>query len=87
MKKILVPTDFSKEAEQALKVAASLAKKSNAEIYLMHMLEVPTQMIDQVNSQADVPEVLFFMKMAHKKFEDLIASDFLEGITVHETVN
>ena len=86
MEKILVPTDFSKEAHHALKVAASLAKKSQAEIYLMHMLEVPTQMIDQVNSKTVVPEVLFFMKMAHKKFQDLMASDFLKGITVHETV-
>ena len=31
MKKILVPTDFSEQAENALKVAAQLAKKHNAE--------------------------------------------------------
>ena len=35
MKKILVPTDFSKEAEYALRVAAQLAKKHDAEIYLL----------------------------------------------------
>ena len=29
MKKILVPTDFSNEAENAVKVAAELAKKHN----------------------------------------------------------
>lgn len=34
MKKILVPTDFSPKAENALKVAAQLARKQNAEIYL-----------------------------------------------------
>ncbi|NRA92372.1 MAG: universal stress protein, partial [Psychroserpens sp.] len=41
MKKILVPTDFSQEAENALKVAAQLAKKHDSEIYLLHMLEIP----------------------------------------------
>ena len=43
MKKILVPTDFSEQAENALKVAAMLAKKHNAVIYLLHMMEIPMQ--------------------------------------------
>ena len=40
MKKILIPTDFSKNAEHALKVAAQIAKKNNGEIILLHMLEL-----------------------------------------------
>ena len=86
MNKILVPTDFSEQAENALKVAAMLATKHDAEIYLLHMMEIPMQHVDPGISHQDVPEALFFMKLAHKRFEDLIASDFLEGITVHETV-
>ena len=86
MNKILVPTDFSEHAENALKVAAILAKKHNAEIYLLHMMEIPMQQIDPINAHSDIPEALFFMKLAHKKFEDLLASDFLDGLTVHETV-
>ncbi len=86
MKKILVPTDFSEQADNALKVAAMLAKKYDAEIYLLHMMEIPMQQTDPINSHSDIPEALFFMKLAHKKFEDLMNSDFLEGITVHETV-
>ncbi|WP_400075097.1 universal stress protein [Winogradskyella sp. R77965] len=86
MNKILVPTDFSEQAENALKVAAMLAKKHHAEIYLLHMMEIPMQHVDPGMSHQDVPEALFFMKLAHKRFEDLIASDYLEGITVHETV-
>lgn len=84
MKKILVPTDFSLEAEKALKVASQIAKKHGSEIYLLHMLEIPMQEIDTINSKADVPEVMFFMKMAHKKFEDIMNSDYLKDITVHE---
>jgi nucleotide-binding universal stress UspA family protein len=86
MYRILVPTDFSEQAENALKVAAILARKLNAEIFLLHMMEIPMQQIDPINAHSDVPEALFFMQLAHKKFEDLMASDFLEGLTVHETV-
>lgn len=87
MKKILVPTDFSNEAEHALKVAAQLAKRYNSEIYLLHLLEIPVQQVDTLNVQSDFPEAMFFMRLAHQKFEDIMASDYLEGITVHETVD
>lgn len=86
MKKILVPTDFSKEAENALKVAAQIAKKHDGEIYLLHMLEIPMQEIDTVNAHVEVPEVMFFMKMAHRKFKEIMDSDYLKNITVHEIV-
>ncbi len=86
MKKILVPTDFSQEAEHAVKVASQIAKKHGSEIYLLHMLEIPLQELDAVSSRAEVPEVMFFMKMAHQKFEDIKNSEHLEGLTVHEIV-
>lgn len=86
MKKILVPTDFSQEAEKALKVASQIAKKHGSEIYLLHMLEIPMQEIDTVSAKADVPEVMFFMKMAQKKFEEIKNSEYLKGVTVHEIV-
>ena len=41
MKRILVPTDFSDCAMNALKVAASIARKSNSIITLAHVYEVP----------------------------------------------
>ncbi|NIK90563.1 universal stress protein [Mangrovimonas sp. CR14] len=87
MKKILVPTDFSNEAEHALKVAAQLAKKYDSEIYLLHLLEIPVQQVDTLNVQSDFPEAMFFMKLAHQKFEDIMSSPYLDGITVHETVD
>jgi nucleotide-binding universal stress UspA family protein len=39
MKKILVPTDFSKTAAIALDTAADIAKKSGAELILIHVVE------------------------------------------------
>ena len=41
MKKILVPTDFSKEAQNALDLASQFAVKFKMEIILLHVLEVP----------------------------------------------
>ena len=87
MKKILVPTDFSDQAENALKVAAQLARKHNCEIYLLHVLEIPLQEIDPITSYSSMPEAVFFMKLAHQKFEKLKNKAYLKGLVVHETVD
>lgn len=87
MKKILVPTDFSDQAENALKVAAQLARTHKAEIYLLHVLEIPLQEIDPMNSHSALPEAVFFMKLAHKKFEALLNKDYLQDLKVYETVD
>ena len=86
MKRILVPTDFSKHAEYALRVAAQIAKKNNSEIYLLHMLELPHQGSDAVSSGSAIPQIMFFKDMAINKLESLRESDFLEGVTVSEII-
>jgi len=93
MKRILVPTDFSPLAERALKVAAQLAKKFNGEIYLLHMLELPMQLVQSTStgsavasSSQNLPEALFFMKLAKKRFSEIMSQPYLQGIKVHETV-
>lgn len=88
MKRILVPTDFSAQAENALKVAAQLAKRFNGEIFLLHMLELPLQLVDPVTGSGskNLPEALFFMKLAKKRFQELIDEPYLKGIKVHDTV-
>lgn len=88
MKKILVPTDFSNEAENALKVAAQIAKKFESEIFLLHMLELPLDLIDpaQSGNSGNLPEAIFFMKLAHQRFSKILKSDYLKGLKVHETV-
>lgn len=90
MKRILVPTDFSTEAENALKVAAQLARKHDSEIYLMNLLELP---YDTASSGAGIkqgneplPESLLFMRLAHQRFQKLLNQDFLKGIKVTDTV-
>jgi len=43
MKKILVPTDFSDSAKNATKAAAEIARKTNAELILLHIIELPQE--------------------------------------------
>ncbi len=86
MKKILVPTDFSDQAENALKVAAQLAKTHHCEIYLLHVLEIPLHKVDALSTYNNLPEAMYFMKLAHKQFEELKAKDYLKDIVIHEHV-
>ena len=86
MKKILIPTDFSENAEYALKVAAQIARNNDAEIILLHMLELPHQAGDAIGSGHNIPELMFFKNAAIGRLEDLMDEDYLEGIEVSEII-
>ena len=86
MKRILVPTDFSIYAENALKAAAQLAKKHKAEILLLHMLELPNQMSDAISTGKSIPEVLFFIQKAKETFTEIFDRPYLDGIEVTEFI-
>ncbi len=81
MKKIIVPVDFSEQSKFAIKAAASLAKKHNAEILALHMLELNQAMI--TSSEGFHPEqIVFFIKLAEKRFKEFLDTPWLEGVTV-----
>ena len=42
MKRILVPCDFSPPSIQAFKFASQIARASKGEVFLLHVVEVPT---------------------------------------------
>ena len=86
MKKILVPTDFSDQSENALKVASQLAKRYKCEIHLLHILEIPMHKVDALSSYNNLPEAVYFMKLVHKQFEELKKKAYLKDIVVHEHV-
>jgi len=88
MKKILVPIDFSDEAKYACKVAAQIAKKTNSEIILLHMLDIPSVAIDplETNNLRGGGQAIFVMKAIHKKFEKFKSLPFFEGIKISEEV-
>ena len=86
MKRILVPTDFSEDAENALKVAAIIAKKNNSEIFLLHLLELPHQMNDAVTGGRSIPEVMLFIKKANEMLQKIKNQPYLNEISVNASV-
>lgn len=52
MKNILIPTDFSKEAEYALDLGCQLANKANGNISLLHIIKHPEQVL--LNTMGDI---------------------------------
>lgn len=74
MKKILVPTDFSKQATIATEVAADVARRSGAELVLLHVVEEVTGGSFNVEGQVgtgDIADRLFNYKMLGKAKKQL----------------
>lgn len=84
---ILVPTDFSKCSMYAAKVAAQVAKKLNAQLHFIHVIEVPvvTYDVGMVNFES-LPQALFMKDMADKNMTQLLGEDFLSGIPTKWTI-
>lgn len=86
MKKLLVPTDFSIHAENALKIAAQIAKKNNCEIHLLHMLEIPSQMNDAISQAVPMPQIITFIEKSKETLAKTTQEEYLKGITVIESI-
>ncbi|HET6538996.1 MAG TPA: universal stress protein [Chryseolinea sp.] len=91
MKKILVPTDFSKPAMIAAEVAADIAKKANAELTLLHVVEEAVgnsiNVEGQVTDDSRWEEKLFTMKLiekAKKQLTKLVEDQKFEGVRVKQ---
>jgi len=50
---------------------------------------MPLHLSDEISSSSSsaTPEAIFFMKQTHKKFEEIMEQDYLEGVEVVETVS
>jgi len=81
MKKIIIPVDFSKYSEYALETGAALAKQHNAELIVMHMLEL-SESIFSTSSTERNEETAFMLMVTNKEFEEFLDKPYLEGITV-----
>ncbi len=84
MKKILVPTDFSEQASVALKAAAGIARKSNAEIILLHIIDMPQETMDMIKPGYDIPEIMLFKEGAEAKLTQTSMSEELSGLNVSQ---
>jgi nucleotide-binding universal stress UspA family protein len=93
MKSILVPTDFSEQAENALDFAAQIAANSGAKVQLLHVLEHPSESafnsmgiatID--NDPMDNIYLIKMMEAAKAKMEEIVANDAYEKITLEYNI-
>ena len=92
MKKILVPTDFSKPAQVALDVAADIAKKAKAEIILLHIVEEASgnsfNIEGQISSDAENWEDKIFnmrlIERAKKQMAKIADDPKLAGVKVRQ---
>ena len=58
MKKILVPTDFSKPAQIAIDVAGDIARKANAQLILLHVVEEASGTSFNITSRSTLCSVI-----------------------------
>ncbi|MDY2586755.1 universal stress protein [Winogradskyella aquimaris] len=81
MKKIIIPVDFSQHSEYALETGAALAKKYNAELIVMHMLELSESIFSTSGNEKN-EETIFMLMVANKEFEKFLDKPYLEGVSV-----
>ncbi|RLD20927.1 MAG: hypothetical protein DRI71_09710 [Bacteroidetes bacterium] len=89
MKRILVPTDFSMEAENALQTAIPIAEAFDATIILLHVLEVSSvDTFTETGNPASDEEISHSvhinenLKLAHDNFKRSFALHGLDNIDV-----
>jgi len=80
MKNILVPTDFSDCAYDAVQTAADIARKQGAKIRLLHVYERP--IYGFVDISVDHEENHKLKKEIQEKFEKLLKDDALKDLDV-----
>ena len=86
MKRILVPTDFSEHADEALKLAAKIAKKNGSKMFLLNLLELPRELNDSIKKESSSPELMVYIKKANEKLQKIKEQPYLKGITISTTV-
>ena len=95
MKKILVPVDFSTRSQTALEIASQIAKRSKAEIRLIHVLIDPYVFISAPNAyltpvvetgvQVEYLEKL--EKSSYENLKKLAAKPYMKSVKVSTDIN
>ena len=87
MQKILVPIDFSKRSEFASKMAARIAKKSDSTIYLLHMIELPSGIVDMgAGSNFSIPESMLYLRKIKERILEFKERFFSTNSVVNHSI-
>lgn len=91
MKRILVPTDFSKPSQIAIETAADIATKAKAELILLHVIEEASgdsfNVEGEMNTSGNWEDRIFTLKLierAKKQMAKLTEDPKLAGIKVRQ---
>ena len=82
--KLLVPTDFSEDSEQAARYAVELAKRFQAEIHCVHVVDIPADLLSTSDYYMTGPSEGFLdqIREESKKNLEAFAKKNLEGVGV-----
>ncbi len=81
MKKIVLPVDFSKQSENALKMAVRLASKNDAEILALHMLELSPAVVS--DGEYIAPEhLVHLIRITEKRFEEFLDNPMVGAVKI-----
>ena len=88
LRRILVPTDFSKHSENALKYAVAFAEKFGAELHLLHVVQDLALFIPDAVAVAPplAPPVAQFAAAARTALERVVQEHQLDRFSVHPEV-
>jgi nucleotide-binding universal stress UspA family protein len=89
MKRILVPCDFSKQSQEAYKIALDFASKSKGEITLLYVLQIPTLYDTGFAGEVMSYDPVFFTKMegdAKKELEKMKSKADAKSIKIKTEV-
>jgi len=87
MKKILVPIDFSTQSKYATELASKIAEKTTAEVFLLHMVELPSGVVDMgAGSNFSIPESMMYLRMVKDKMIQMESDLFNTTTSVHHAI-
>lgn len=87
MKNILIPIDFSVYSESAAKMGVFIAKKSGAQLHLIHVANAPSDWASlSVAAQQEYPETEGKMVEAEIKLDKFATNPMFKGLTVNTYV-
>jgi len=93
MKKILIPTDFSKESQNAAELASNIARRFKAELVFLHSIEVTsTESINasgapsNFDSYADSMLVHESIQRANEEMKKLLKMPAFEGLVIGQII-
>ena len=86
MKKILVPTDFSTFSLNALGVAADIARKANAEVHFLHVVDYPIA-AHHLEYFLNTDTGKEFTKKINQQFLEVLQLKSLQGVKIKDVLH